>query len=155
MKKSIFFLCLLLVCAVNLRADVNVRIYATDQGVECHYQGEYALLGDWTWTRSALEFNTTGPEFSNVGGTVNIDLRDSIPGYAFLDEWDYVFTITSDGNGQFDVGLESATDTNPPPPEPTLWDWWVAGWNMALAFCGWGLTLRVVKGLRGPGSGEL
>jgi len=146
---------LLLLVAVNGYAVVNVRIYALDQSVETTYQSEYANLGDHTWSYSALDFNTYGPEFSNGGGTSNPDLRNYITGNTFLDGWDYVFTIVSDGNGQFDIALESQTDTNPPPPDPTLWDWWVAGWNMALGFCGFGLLLRVVKGLRGPGSGEI
>ena len=146
---------LLLLGAVQAHALVNVRIYAPDQLVDTTLLGEYASLGDHTWSYTAEEFNAAGPEFSNGGGTVNVDLRSFITGSTFTDGWDYVFTITSAGNGQFDVALESETDTNPPPPEPTLWDWWVAGWNFALALCGWGLTLRVIKGLRGPGSGEL
>jgi len=150
--KKLLLLCLLLV-AVDLRAQVTVEITAVNSSVTCTYQSDTQNLGTYTWSGSVEDFNTYGPEFSNDAGTFNPDLRGFITGGAFI-AGAYVFNVDSDNASTMDISLVSEPSP-PPPPEPTLWDWWVAGWNMALGFCGFGLLLRVVKGLRGPGSGEI
>jgi len=150
------FLLLLALCSVACGQTTTVRFYATSSPVDTTWAGDGAntvSVGDYTWSGATADFNQLGWEFTSSAGTSNPDLRGYLSQFGFL-EGDYVFTLYDDGNGDFQIGVES--EPQPPPPDPdTLGDWWISGWNFGLGICGFGLLLRVVKGLRGPGSGEI
>jgi len=154
MKKLAFLL--LLLVAGNAHAEYIVRIntvgdgggWVCPPGLGCEFQVIDAIR-DWSSTNSTL----TGTWAFDAGfSSGSEDLAANAGG--FYGGYIYVYTFFCTEDSGYSVAFVG-TEAIPQPPEPTLWDWWVAGWNMALAFCGFGLLLRVVKGLRGPGSGEL
>jgi len=135
--------------------DVTFRAYAPDQTVTCTFaawSGE--MLGDQTQNINAADLNagTYNMELSTSAGTINVDVRLKLtPGMVFEAGGNYVFQISDDGSGNV-----SSEFTEQPAPHPDdVSDWFWAGWNLGLGVMGFALVLRVVKGLRGPGSGEL
>jgi len=150
-------LLLLLLLAVQVRgAAVRVVIGGGDGYVSAPGES-YVYLTDG---QTNIWEDTT----STLGGIWNVDSGASSGAHDLESDasvtfsgayiWTFQIDTTPDSGYSLSyVGVESWS--GPPEPEATLWDWWVEGWNLGIMLCGFGLLLRVVKGLRGPGSGEI
>jgi len=145
----------LLVLAVHSFAGVTVNMEQSGSSVTATWSLDATPQAlPFTWSGDVADFNTYGFSWDDGTATVAPDLRTWITGATFQDGWVYTFDAWSDGAG--DILITLISETAPPGPDLTTNEnfFW-SGWNLCLTFFGFALVLRAIKGLRGPGSGEI
>jgi len=153
---------LLLILTVSVaRADTTLifeqGVGSENLGVQYSWDAPaYQPANGGTYVRPPSDFQSEDPHvFLDGVWDAFPSLTALIPDATFTNGYTYTFKFTGDGGGLTEAVLVSIDDGSEPPEDPTLQDWFWAGWNFLLLVMGFALSLRAVKGLRGPGSGEL